>query len=139
MKQLTIYRCKTCGNLICMLEDSGVVPVCCGEEMEKLSANTVDASIEKHIPVIQQNGTQVKVFVGESAHPMLADHYIEWVIIITNKGFYGRSLSIGDQPEAIFEIESDEEVLSAYAFCNIHGLWVKKVKDTQKNQGGGLL
>ncbi len=145
MKELTIYRCNTCGNLICMLEDSGVVPVCCGQSMQKLSVNSTDASIEKHVPVIKAEDSQVRIYIGEITHPMLPDHHIEWIFLLTSQGFYCRSLKADEYPEAVFTVYPDETVLSAYAFCNLHGLWVKygetvpQSSDTVSSRKGGLL
>lgn len=127
MKELIFYRCSLCGNMVCMVNDSGVTPSCCGEEMERVFTNTVDAAIEKHIPVIQQNGNKVLVSVGSMPHPMTQDHFINWVILQTNHGTYSRRLMPECIPEACFRIRADEYPVRAYAWCNLHGLWVRNV------------
>lgn len=123
MKELTLYRCQICGNLICMLEDSGAVPECCGTEMTRITANTEDAAVEKHVPVTRREGVNVQAFVGELPHPMTPQHHISMIFLLTSGGVYMRRLDPGDTAEAIFSIRPDEEVISVYARCNLHGLW----------------
>lgn len=106
-----------------MLNDAGVNPVCCGEDMQLLVANTEDSGAEKHVPVIEQDKGHVKVSVGAQPHPMLTDHHIEWIILLTDQGFYVRYLKPLDEPVACFNICDSEKVLEAYEYCNIHGLW----------------
>ena len=124
---MKIYKCNACGNIVTMLEDSGVVPSCCGEEMELLAAGTSDGAVEKHVPVIEIKGSHVKVRVGEYAHPMLSEHYIMWILLVTDKGFHITYLSPTDEPAACFELCTGETPTEAYAYCNLHGLWSKTV------------
>jgi superoxide reductase len=116
------YICKHCGNIIGMIYSSGVPVVCCGEDMAELKANTVDASQEKHVPVVTVNGDKVTVKIGSAAHPMLAEHYIMWVYLQTEKGGQRKCLKPGEAPEAVFTLIDDKPV-AAYEYCNIHGLW----------------
>lgn len=120
------YKCEHCGNIILMVEDSGVNPVCCGEEMKELKAGTVDASKEKHIPVVTVNGNKVEVVVGEVIHPMVDAHYIQWIYLETKKGSQMKMLKPNEEPKAEFLLENDEPV-AAYEYCNIHGLWKKDI------------
>lgn len=126
MKKLVFYRCNICGNVFLVTEDSGVTPVCCGEPMEMLPVNKADASLEKHVPVILTEGNHVTVKIGEAPHPMEDSHHIKWVALLTDKGVYGRYLNPGDVPSAGFGLTDNEKVVSAYANCNIHGLWMKE-------------
>ena len=82
--------------------------------------------MKKHIPVISQNGKNVYIRIGEEAHPMTEKHYIQWVVLLTDRGVYTRALRQTDLPEAHFSINTDEDVTAAYAYCNLHGLWVKE-------------
>ena len=120
--------CRRCGNLIEMINDSGVTPICCGTDMDVLTANTTEAATEKHIPVIEINGNIAKVTVGEILHPMEEAHYIEWIHLETNKGIKRVNLKPGDEPIVNFALAEDETVTSAYAYCNLHGLWLKELK-----------
>ena len=120
--------CRRCGNLIEMINDSGVTPICCGTDMDVLTANTTEAATEKHIPVIEINGNIAKVIVGEVLHPMEEAHYIEWIYLETNKGIKRVNLKPGDEPVVSFTLAEDETVSSAYAYCNLHGLWLKELK-----------
>lgn len=120
---LKLYRCSICGNLISMMEDHGPVPVCCGKNMKLVEENTVDASLEKHIPIVFRNGRDVNISVGSLPHPMDSIHYIEWIIMITDCGSYGRTLRPGNDPSVNFIIDENEKIKGVYAYCNIHGLW----------------
>ncbi|HOB35871.1 MAG TPA: desulfoferrodoxin family protein [Candidatus Avimonas sp.] len=122
LKEQKFFICNTCGNIVGMVFDSGVNVVCCGEEMEELVPNTVEASVEKHLPVVEIEGNLVKVNVGSADHPMIPEHYIEWIYIQTEKGGQRKNLSPGEAPNAVFALENDK-VVAAYAYCNLHGLW----------------
>ena len=120
--------CRRCGNLIEMINDSGVTPICCGTDMNELTPNSVEAATEKHIPVVEIEDSIVKVTVGSTLHPMEEAHYIEWIYLETNKGIKRVNLKPGDEPIASFALAEDETVTSAYAYCNLHGLWLKELK-----------
>ncbi len=120
------FLCKECNNLMGMIFHGSGQLECCGQKMLELIPNTVEASTEKHLPVISVDGTTVTVKIGEVAHPMLAEHHIEWIYINTSKGGQRKSLEIGAEPKAVFELADGEELVSAYAYCNLHGLWAAK-------------
>ena len=122
MSETKFFVCKHCGNLIGMIENSGVPIVCCGEKMTELVANTVDASLEKHTPVVNVNGDKVEVVVGSVEHPMLEEHFIKWIYLETKKGGQRKALKPGEAPKATFAVTDDEPV-AVYAYCNLHGLW----------------
>lgn len=117
------YICRHCGNLIGMINDSGVNPVCCGEKMEELKPNTTDAAGEKHVPVVSVDGNIVSVKVGTVPHPMEEKHYIQWIYLDTEKGGQRKALKPGDEPAAKFALTDGDEPIAAYAYCNLHGLW----------------
>ncbi len=123
---MKFYRCKHCGNIIAMVNDSGVRVKCCGEEMMELIPGEVDAALEKHVPVFEKNGNILTVRVGSVTHPMLEEHYIQWIAIRTNKGNQRKRLNPGDEPKAEFALLDGEEVLEVYEYCNLHGLWRSK-------------
>ena len=116
------YICEHCGNLIGMINDSGVPMMCCGQKMTKLEAGTVEASHEKHIPVITVDGNIVTVVIGSVEHPMTAEHYISWVYLETDKGGQRKALTPDSAPSVVFAL-ADEKPLAVYAYCNLHGLW----------------
>ncbi len=118
---MKIYRCMHCGNIITKLSDKGVNVVCCGDEMILLEANNVDASLEKHVPVVEIIDNNIKVTVGEVNHPMEDSHYIEFIIIETENGICVRKLKPNDEP--IIDSYINSKVLNVYAYCNLHGLW----------------
>ena len=101
--------------------------MCCGKAMEEIVPASVDASREKHVPVIEQEGSKVVVRIGEAEHPMVEVHYIEWIILETNKGYQKKHLLPGQAPEAEFILADGEEVVAAYEYCNLHGLWMAEV------------
>ena len=122
--KVKIYKCNICGNVVLMLEDSGVTPVCCGADMELLAAKTTDDYHEKHVPVITKDAGRVTVTVGEVIHPMTEMHYIKWILLETTKGIRKADLAPEEAPTAHFLLEDGEEVCAAYAYCNLHGLWM---------------
>lgn len=120
---MEFYICNHCGNIITFVHNSGAPVSCCGEFMQKITENTVDASAEKHVPVIKQKGNNVVVKIGSVPHPMEPKHYIMWIVLETKSGYQFKRLRPGEAPEAIFELSADDEVVKAYEYCNIHGLW----------------
>ena len=123
MEEFKLYQCKHCGNIVAYVKNSGVTVYCCGEQMQEMVANTVDASQEKHVPVVTRNGNEVVVSVGSVEHPMLPAHYIEWICIQTKQGKQRKLLQPGEKPEARFALSDGDELIAAYEYCNLHGLW----------------
>lgn len=121
------FVCKHCGNLVGFVKNAGVKIICCGEPMAELVPNTVEASQEKHLPVIKVDGNIVTVEIGSVAHPMEEKHWIDWVYILTAKGGQRKCLVPGDLPVVKFALV-DDEVVAAFAHCNLHGLWKTEVK-----------
>ena len=115
--------CEHCGNMIAMVKDTGVPVMCCGQKMTEIIPGTTDAAVEKHVPVYTVDGTTVTVSVGSTAHPMLPEHYIEWVTLQTKQGNQRKLLKPGDEPKVCFAMCEGDEVEAVYAYCNLHGLW----------------
>jgi len=122
MKNTKFYICPHCGNIVEMVHDAGVKPFCCGQKMNELVPNTVEASGEKHIPAVKVGEASVEVNVGSVDHPMVDVHWIEWVKLVTNKGSYRKWLNPGEAPNVTFLL-GEEKPLAVYAYCNLHGLW----------------
>ncbi|MBQ0157993.1 MAG: desulfoferrodoxin [Bacteroidales bacterium] len=117
------YKCPHCGNVIAMLVDSGVVPVCCGQPMKPLDARTQDGAREKHLPVVEmREGGHLYAKVGEVLHPMQEEHHIVFIAAQTQQGLHFRHLASGDVPEALFSL-GEEKPVAVYEYCNLHGLW----------------
>lgn len=121
--EMNFFLCEHCGNLATLIEDSGVPMVCCGEKMTKLTANTVDAAREKHVPVVTQEGNQINVQVGSTLHPMSKEHLIEWIALHTEQGCQLKYLNPEIQPIANFALADGDKLLAVYEYCNLHGLW----------------
>lgn len=119
------YVCEHCGNMIAMVKDMEVPVMCCGQKMKELIPGTVDASLEKHVPVYEVKENKVYVHVGQIEHPMIPEHYIEWVSLQTKFGNQRKQLNPGDEPTVCFAICDKDEVEAVYAYCNLHGLWKK--------------
>ncbi len=119
--RLQIFKCELCGHIVEVLHEGGGELVCCGEPMKLYEENATDAAVEKHVPVIEKAEHGIKVKVGSVAHPMTAEHYIEWLEIVADGNAYRTFLAPGDAPEATFCI--DAEQVTARAYCNLHGLW----------------
>ncbi|MEK6935636.1 MAG: desulfoferrodoxin [Nanoarchaeota archaeon] len=115
-KRNQVWKCEICGNIIEVLHEGADALVCCGQPMELQKENSVDAAKEKHIPVIKGN----KVIVGSVPHPMIEEHYIEWIEATGEKGEVSKIfLKPNQKPEAEFCFK----VKSAREYCNLHGLW----------------
>lgn len=121
---MKFYECKTCGNIIILLEDSKVVPVCCQEVMSEIIPSTKDGAKEKHVPIVIRKDNEITVQVGEIIHPMEMDHYIKWIVLETDKGKYIHYLEPGQEPVTKFCICDSEKVIAVYEYCSVHSLWV---------------
>lgn len=121
--ELNFYLCTHCGNVVEKVVDHKVPMICCGEKMHLLNPNTSEGAGEKHLPVISIQGNLVKVSVGAVAHPMEEKHHIAFIVLHTKAGVQRKDLLPGDAPEAYFALIPDDEVIAAYAYCNLHGLW----------------
>ena len=117
-KKNQIFKCLICGNIVESLHEGNGILVCCGQPMKLFSENTTDGATEKHVPVIEGN----KVIIGSVEHPMISEHYIEWIEATSQTGEICKIfLKPGDKPEAEFPFEP----VSAREYCNLHGLWKK--------------
>lgn len=122
MKETKFYVCEKCGNLVGMIHASGAPMTCCGQKMTEIIPGTVEASREKHIPVVSVDGNTVTVTVGSVLHPMTPEHSIEWVYLLTDVGGQRKNLFPDSTPTVTFAL-TDEKPIAVYAYCNLHGLW----------------
>ncbi len=120
------FICKHCGNVVTLLHESGAPLSCCGEKMTQIVPNTVDAAVEKHIPAVTVDGDKVSVVIGSVEHPMVPEHFIQWICLQTDKGIQIKYLTPEDEPKAVFKL-ADESLVAVYEYCNIHGLWKKEM------------
>ena len=120
---MKFYICEHCGNIIAMVRDKGVPVMCCGQKMTEIIPGTTDAAQEKHVPVFEVKDNKVYVTVGAVEHPMLPEHYIEWIALQTSSGNQRKQLKPGDAPKACFALCEGDEVEAVYAYCNLHSLW----------------
>lgn len=121
--EMKFKKCSKCGQIVAMVKDKGVPVICCGEPMQEIIPGTTDAAVEKHVPAYTVDGNVVVVQVGEVAHPMAEEHYIEWVSIQTKFGNQRKALKPGDEPKVCFAMIDGDSVEAVYAYCNLHGLW----------------
>ena len=120
-KKNEVYKCALCGNIVEVLHTGAGELVCCGQPMDLMAENTVDAAKEKHVPVITKVASGYKVAVGSVPHPMEEKHWIEWIELVADGKVYRQNLAPGMAPEAVFCIEATE--VTAREYCNLHGLW----------------
>ena len=120
------YICRHCGNLVHMIHDAGVPMICCGQKMDELLPNTVEASGEKHLPAVTVEDGAVHVNLGSINHPMIPEHYIEWIYVQTENSGHLKIRKPGDDPSAAVCL-GDDKPLAVYAYCNLHGLWMTEV------------
>jgi superoxide reductase len=121
--EMKFYRCAHCGQIVAIVKKTGVPVICCGEPMKELIPGTTDAAAEKHVPSFEVKGDVVEVTVGSVEHPMLEEHYIEWIAVQTKQGNQRKSLEPGEPPKACFRICDGDEVEAVYAYCTLHSLW----------------
>jgi len=123
-KQLEVYKCPICGNIVEVKHAGPGALVCCGKNMDLLSENTVDAATEKHVPVIEVGDGTITVKVGSVSHPMEDAHYIEWIELVADDEVYCKYLQPGEAPEATFNVSA--KAVTAREYCNLHGHWSAK-------------
>ena len=117
------YKCPLCGTIVAsIVENCGPVQ-CCGQPMTEIVPGSTDAALEKHVPVYKVEGNKVFVTVGSVEHPMLPEHYIEWISLQTKAGNQRKPLQPGQAPKACFSLCEGDEVEAVYAYCNLHSLW----------------
>lgn len=121
------YKCEHCGNIALKVVDAGVPMVCCGEKMTELVAGSVDAAVEKHVPAVTVDGNKVSVVVGSVEHPMTEEHLIQFICLVTEKGYQVAPLTAADAPKAEFVVAEGDAPVAVYEHCNLHGLWVAKL------------
>ncbi len=121
-KEVKFYRCNKCGNLVYLVQESGAPLSCCGEKMTQLIPNTQEAAVEKHIPVVEQTDNSVIATVGSVEHPMVEEHFIQWIALVGQDSIQMKYLSPGEKPSAEFYAK-DLESFEVYEYCNLHGLW----------------
>ena len=118
-EKFKVYKCELCGNIVEVLHAGDGDLVCCGKEMVLMAEKTADSSTEKHVPVIEKTADGYKVTVGSTLHPMLDNHYIEWIELIADGLSFKKYLKPGDAPSAEFCIKASK--VSARKYCNVHG------------------
>ncbi len=124
---MKFYKCEKCGSFVIKINSAACNPVCCGEPMKELIPGTSDGAHEKHVPVVTVDGNKVTVQVGEVEHPMMENHYIQYIWLETDKGFMQKDLKPDEKPCAEFILADGEKAVAAYEFCNLHGLWKKEI------------
>ena len=124
---LNFYVCQGCGKIIGLIKPSACPTKCCGEPMIPMEPNTTDAAVEKHVPVVDIDGSIVTVTVGSAAHPMLDEHHIMWIALETKEGAQRKPLAPGAEPKAVFALAPGDEAVAAFEYCNLHGLWKKEL------------
>lgn len=126
-KTNSIYKCEICGNIVEVLQEAVGTLVCCGRQMTLKDEKTKDGVGEKHIPVVEKRGSGVFVKVGEIEHPMIKEHHIQWIEILTDTEVIRLNLKAGDKPEGLFNVDYDK-VIGVREYCNLHGLWSINLK-----------
>lgn len=124
---MKFYKCDSCEKVIVIINETEENTVCSESDFKLIEPQTADMANEKHVPVVEQDGNNVKVYVGSTEHPMLEKHWIQWITLETNQGFHKKSLNPGDKPEVFFALAEGEKPVAAYEYCNLHGLWANNL------------
>ena len=114
--KLKVFKCNKCGTVLLSFDDSEVLE-CCGNEMVEQVPNSVDASFEKHLPTYTIMDNKI---IAEVHHVMEDEHYIEWILALTEDGHEIVHLEPGMEAKVEFNKANVKEI---YAYCNKHGLW----------------
>lgn len=116
------FKCLNCGNVVMKVVDHSVPVFCCGARMTELKPNTVDASTEKHVPVVRKiDDNTIEITVGSAPHPMTLEHHIDFIYVVTESS--GIRVDLSDKPSAVITV-GPHKVLAVYEYCNLHGLWM---------------
>lgn len=126
MSKLGFYVCKDCDFEVQVIRSGACEPNCFTDSLTYLEPNTKEAATEKHIPEVTVDGNTLTVQIGSVIHPMSEEHNIEWIYVETEKGGQMKHLKTTEEPKAVFSIV-DDKALKVYAYCNLHGLWVKEL------------
>ena len=118
-----VYQCKHCGNIVEVLHGGKAPLICCGEPMKLLREGETDGAMEKHVPVIEKKCGEIKVSVGSVMHPATEEHYIEWVLLVSDNGYQLKYVPVGQEAVVSFRLGKGEKLEAVYAYCNLHGLW----------------
>lgn len=121
---LDVFKCQKCGKIVMVVSDGDGQLACCGVPMVRQVENTVDASTEKHVPVVEPHPNGILVKVGSVPHPMEAAHHIQWIEVMSGPWLYVKGLKPGEKPEAVFPVPTTD--VKAREYCNLHGLWSNK-------------
>lgn len=117
---MTYYICKKCGNIIEFVNQRGPMVTCCNEIMEEMIINSTEASGEKHVPIYEVIENKIKVSVGEVIHPMEENHYINWIMLVSDKKTIRKYLKPGETPIVKFPYIKGSTIVS---YCNTHGIF----------------
>lgn len=121
--KIKFYKCPKCGKIAVLLNNSSCPTICCSVPMTELKAGAIDAAVAKHVPIVTQKDNKVLVTVSSLSHPMEEKHFIQWIVLQTNKGCIFKELLPGTEAAADFFLSQKEEIIKAYSYCNLHGLW----------------
>lgn len=122
-----VYKCEVCGNIVEVLHEGMGTLVCCGQPMTRMVEKVQEVGNEKHLPVLEETNSGTLIIIGSILHPMEEKHYIEWIQARRNNGESLRIfLKPGEEPQAKIPWKI-QEIVEAREYCNIHGLWSKKV------------
>ena len=124
-EKVNYFKCPVCGNIIEVIDGNIDRIKCCGKEWELLVANTLDASLEKHVPVYEVDNNEIVVKVGDIIHPMEEKHYITFISLVTDDKLITVDLKPGDEPVVRLPYVPNADI---YEYCNLHGLWKSTVE-----------
>ena len=108
----SFYVCPVCGNAVRSVGEA--VVSCCGITLPPLVPEEPDAAHGIRIETIED---ELYVTVD---HPMTKDHYISFLVAVSDRGMQFVKLYPEERAEAYFRRPS---VRYVYAYCNRHGLF----------------
>ena len=119
-------KCEHCGLVVHQFGDDNKELTCCGTKLKELMPNSMEASVEKHVPVVKVEGNKLTVQVGVVEHIQTEQHYIDWIYVKCGTRTQGVVLSAKDKPCVEFYGEWKGKV-EVQASCNLHGIWLSTI------------
>lgn len=116
-----LLKCKICGSVLEKLVQGPETANC--DDLEELTPKYDGEGSQKHVPILERDGDNVIIKVGEITHPMEVEHQICFIELIDEDVTYRKTLKPGEEPKAVFKVETDINKLKTREYCNVHGLW----------------
>ena len=124
MKNKSLKKCTSCGATVKVIKDcecDNCNIKCCDKDMEVLTPNKGDSSLDKHVPKIEKKDTELIISMD---HVMEDEHYIEFISYVSDEFEITKYFNPGDEVRLVVPYQKGAKV---YAYCNKHDLYEKEI------------